>query len=145
MGEGVEAVKRVYILVHEQARRNAAQNCMQAPEGYSVTFAEPTRTLEQNAAQWPYLTGFAEQKQLCINGAMQYVTEDDWKDVLTGCWNGEIRMAAFDGKVIMLPQRTSTMGKRVFSEWMEFLIAMAAQSGVEPVYKSPKKTDAITA
>jgi hypothetical protein len=48
-------------------------------------------------------------------------------------------MAAFDGKVIMLPQRTSTMGKKVFSEWLEFLIAMAAQSGVEPVFKGWKK------
>ena len=83
-----------------------------------------------------YLEGFARQKELCINGVMQRVTSDDWKDVLTGCWNGEMRMAAFDDKVIMLPQRTSHMGKRVFSEWLEFLIAMAAQSGVEPVFQT---------
>ena len=98
--------------------------------------SEPTRTLEQNAAQWPYLEGFARQKELCINGVMQRATSDDWKDVLTGCWNGEMRMAAFDGKVIMLPQRTSHMGKKVFSDWLEFLIAMAAQSGVEPVFQT---------
>ena len=67
---------------------------------------------------------------------MQKATDDDWKDVLTGCWLGETRMAAFDNKVIMLPQRTSKMGKKVFSDWMEFLVAMAAQSGVEPIYKS---------
>ena len=69
---------------------------------------------------------------------MQWVTSDDWKDVLSGCYHGEMRMAAFDGKVIMLPQRTSRMGKKVFSDWMEFLVAMAAQSGVEPVYKSER-------
>ena len=107
-----------------------------APDGYIVTVSEPTRTLEQNAAQWPYLAGFAAQKQLCINGVMQWVTDDDWKDVLTACWNGEMRMAVFDGRVIMLPQRTSKMGKKVFSTWMEFLVAMAAQSGVEPIYKT---------
>ena len=73
---------------------------------------------------------------------MQRAARDDWKDVLTGCWNGEMRMAAFDGKVIMLPQRTSTMSKKVFSEWLEFLIAMAAQSGVEPVFKGWKKVAA---
>jgi len=39
----------------------------------------------------------------------------------------------------MMPQRTSKMGKKVFSEWMEYLVAMAAQSGVEPVYKSPAR------
>lgn len=132
-------MKRVYILAHDQARRNALEAVREAREGMAVTISEPTRTLDQNAAQWPYLAGFAQQKQLCINGAMQWVTDDDWKDVLTGCWNGEMRMAAFDGKVIMLPQRTSTMGKKVFSTWMEFLVAMAAQSGVEPVYKSPKR------
>lgn len=128
--------RRTYRLVHAEARRRAVQDAQTAPDGWCVTVSESTRTLEQNAAQWPYLEGFARQKELCINGVMQRVTSDDWKDVLTGCWNGEMRMAAFDGKVIMLPQRTSTMGKRVFSEWLEFLIAMAAQSGVTPVYKS---------
>jgi len=129
-------MKRTFILVHTQARSNALQAVKDAPEGFAVVVSEPNRTLDQNAAQWPYLAGFAAQKQLCINGVMQKATDDDWKDVLTGCWNGETRMAAFDNKVIMLPQRTSQMGKRVFSEWMEFLVAMAAQSGVEPVYKS---------
>ncbi len=128
--------RRTYRLAHAEARRRAVQDAQTAPDGWCVTVSESTRTLEQNAAQWPYLEGFARQKELCINGVMQRVTSDDWKDVLTGCWNGEMRMAAFDGKVIMLPQRTSTMGKRVFSEWLEFLIAMAAQSGVTPVYKS---------
>ena len=45
-----------------------------------------------------------------------------------------MRMAELDGKVIMLPQRTRKMGKRVFSDWMEYLVAMAAQSDVEPIY-----------
>lgn len=128
--------KKTYILAHQQARAGAIEAIRSAPDGYAVTIAEPTRTLEQNAAQWPYLAGFAQQRQLCINGQMQWVTDEDWKDVLTACWNGEMRMAVFDGKVIMLPQRTSKMGKKVFSTWMEFLVAMAAQCCVEPVYKS---------
>ena len=128
--------KQTFIMAHDMARQRAIQAVKEAPEGYAVTVSEPNRTLDQNAAQWPYLAGFAAQKELCINGVMQKVTDDDWKDVLTGVWIGETRMAAFDGKVIMLPQRTSHMGKRVFSEWLEFLIAMAAQSGVTPVYKS---------
>lgn len=136
-------MKRTFIIQPEPhpARRMAAAYVLrEAPEGYAVTIAEPTRSLEQNAAQWPYLAGFAKQKQLCINGAMVWATEDDWKDVLTACWNGETRMAAFDGRVIMLPQRTSRMGKRVFSDWMEFLVAMAAQSEVTPIYATPPRT-----
>jgi hypothetical protein len=134
-------VKQTFILAHDEARRRACQAIQNAPEGYAVTVSEPTRTLEQNAAQWPYLAGFAAQKQLCINGVLQWVTDEDWKDVLTACWNGEMRMAMFDGRVIMLPQRTSKMGKKVFGTWMEFLIAMAAQSGVEPIYKTTRETE----
>lgn len=132
-------MKQTFIMAHDLARQRAIQAVKDAPDGYAVTVGEPTRSLDQNAAQWPYLAGFAAQKQLCINGVMQHVTDDDWKDVLTGCYHGETRMAAFDGKVIMLPQRTSQMGKKTFSDWMEFLVAMAAQSGVEPVYKSAQR------
>ncbi len=133
--------KQYFRLVHAQARRGACQAIENAPDGHIVTIDEPRRSLEANAAQWPYLEGFAKQKQLCINGVMQWVTSDDWKAVLTGCYDGEMRMALFDGKAIMLPQRTSKMGKKVFSNWMEFLVAAAAMQGVEPVYKSPRPQD----
>lgn len=105
-----------------------------APEGWIVTVSEPTRTLEQNAAQWPILQAFADQKQLCINGKMEWVTDEDWKDALTGAFSGEMRMAALDGKVIMLPQRTSRMAKTAFSDWLEFLHAMAAQMDIDLHY-----------
>ena len=134
--------KRVFFLKSEQIRRRCMDAVWDAPDNWKVTLTEDARTLDQNAAQWPYLAGFEKQKQLCINGVMQWVTDDDWKDVLTACWNGEMRMALFDGKVIMLPQRTSKMGKKVFSVWMEFLIAMAAKSGVEPIYKNGPKEQA---
>lgn len=132
-------MKQTFIMAHDLARQNAIKAVQNASAGFMVQISEPSRTLEQNAAQWPYLEAFAQQKQLCINGVMQWVTADDWKDVLTGCYHGETRMAAFDGKVIMLPQRTSKMGKKVFSDWMEFLVAMAAQYGVEPVYKTERR------
>ena len=130
---------RIIILSHPVARQNAVQAVQTAPDGYKVIVSEPSRSLDQNAAQWPYLAGFAAQKQLCINGVMQKATDDDWKDVLTGCWKGETRMAVFDGRVIMLPQRTSKMGKRVFGDWMEFLVAIAAQSDVTPIYKTEQR------
>jgi hypothetical protein len=129
-------MKQTFIMAHDLARANAVRAVQAAPEGYVVQIGEVNRTLEQNAAQWPYLAGFAQQKQLCINGQMEWVTDDDWKDVLTACWNGEMRVATFDGRVILMPQRTSKFGKAVFSTWMEYLVAMAAQCGVEPVYKS---------
>ena len=127
-------MKRTYRLVHNEARRRAAKDCMDAQEGWIVTVSEPTRTLDQNAAQWPLLQAFADQKQLCINGKMEWVTDEDWKDALTGVFSGEMRMAALDGKVIMLPQRTSRMVKSTFSAWLEFLHAMAAQMDIDLHY-----------
>lgn len=135
-------MKQLFILRNEAIRRRAMDAVWNADDNNRVVISEEARTLEQNAAQWPYLEGFAKQKQLCINGVMEWVTQDDWKDVLTACWKGEMRVAAFDNRVIMMPQRTSKMGKKVFSEWMEYLVAMAAQSGVEPVYKSPARNAA---
>lgn len=129
-------MKRTFALVHDNARLMAVREVQKAPEGYVVTVGEPSRTLDQNAAQWPYLEAWVQGKEACINGQMVKATPDDWKDILTGAYNGETRMAAFDGKVIMLPQRTSKMGKKVFGEWMEFLIAVTAQAGLEPVYKN---------
>jgi hypothetical protein len=127
-------MKQTYRLVHDQARERAAQAIRSAPEGWIVTVSEPTRTLEQNAAQWPILQAFADQQQLCINGKMEWVTDEDWKDALTGVFSGEMRMAALEGKVIMLPQRTSRMVKSTFSNWLEFLHAMAASMDVDLHY-----------
>lgn len=127
-------MKKTFRLAHQEARTRAAMAISTAPEGWIVTVSEPTRTLEQNAAQWPILQAFADQKQLCINGKMEWVTDEDWKDALTGAFSGEMRMAALDGKVIMLPQRTSRMVKSAFSNWLEFLHAMAAQMDVDLHY-----------
>lgn len=134
-------MKKTFALVHDTARLMAVREVQKAPAGYVVTVGEPSRTLDQNAAQWPYLEAWAQGKEACINGQMVDVTSEDWKDILTGAYNGETRMAAFDGKVIMLPQRTSKMGKKVFGEWLEYLAAVTAQAGLEPVYKNERLTE----
>lgn len=44
-------------LVHEQARKGAADYAMTAPDGWSVVFApyEQLRSHEQNAAYWSFI------------------------------------------------------------------------------------------
>ncbi|MBC7602784.1 MAG: recombination protein NinB [Ramlibacter sp.] len=123
--------KRIYRLVHLEARRRAAQDCMNARDGDIATISEPTRTLDQNAAQWPILDAFAKQKQLMVNGKMEYVTDMEWKDVLTAAFNEELnRVAHWKGRMVLLGQRTSKFGKAKFSDWLEFLHAAAAEEGV---------------
>jgi hypothetical protein len=129
-------MKRVFIVAHETARANAIQAVQNAPEGYTVTIAEPNRTLEQNALQWPILQAFADQLQWPVNGQMVWMTPDEWKDVLTAAFKRETARLAMglDGGVVMLGMRTSQMGKKQFSEWIDFLKATAALRGVELDY-----------
>ncbi len=119
-----------FVLSHDQARIRAMQAVEDAPEGYVVTVREPTRSLEQNAAQWPILEAIAAQCDLCVNGLMEKATPEDWKDVLTATYRAEMRVAVFKGRMILLGMRTSKMGKKQFSEWLDFLHAMAAEMGV---------------
>lgn len=125
--------KRHFVLSHDLARQNALRCVQDAPSGYGVTVAELTRSVEQNAAQWPILDAFSKQLQWPVNGRMEWLTDTEWKDILTAAFEREsVRLAmAFDGPgVVMLGQRTSKFGKRKFSDWLEFLHAAAAARGV---------------
>ena len=124
--------KRTFVLAHQVARLRAVEAVSDAPEGYVVSVSEPTRTLEQNAAQWPILAQFSRQLPWPVNGHMVTMTDEEWKDVLTAAFRGEqVRLAmGLDGRVVMLGQRTRDFSKAEFSDWMAFLHATAADRGV---------------
>lgn len=126
-------LKRLFILAHRTARQMATEAIWNAPDGHAVIIQEPNRTLDQNAAQWPYLQAFADQLEWPVNGRLRQLTSDEWKDVLTSAFRREsVQLAqALEGDgVVMLGARTSAMSKREFSEWIEFLKATAAMRGV---------------
>lgn len=126
-------MKRTLILLSDEIRLRAMEAVRDAPDGYAVTIGEPTRNLEQNSAQWPILEAFSKQLQWPVNGNMVYMTAEEWKDVLTAAMKNETARLAMglDSGVVMLGMRTSKMTKREFSEWLEFLHAVAAQRGVD--------------
>lgn len=130
------AMKKTFIMAHAVARAHALQAVEDAPEGYVITVSEPTRNLEQNAAQWPILQAFADQLQWPVNGAMEWLTADEWKDILTAAFKREtVRVAmGLDGGMVMLGSRTSKFSKAQFSEWLDFLNATAAARDVELDY-----------
>lgn len=124
-------MRRRFILAHDQARRNALEAVQNAPQGYAVTVGEATRSLEANAAMWPILEAFSEQLVWPVNGRMEKLTSEEWKDLLSAAFRKEQRVAqGLDGGFVMLGQRTSKFTKREFSEWLEFLHATAADRGV---------------
>lgn len=129
--------KRVFKLVHPQARRNAVQCVSEAPDGYAVTVQEPTRSLDQNAAMWPILQAFADQLQWPVNGSMVWMTPDEWKDVLSAAFKREsVRVAmGLDGGMVMLGGRTSKFSVKEMSDFLEFLNATAAARDVDLHYR----------
>lgn len=125
-------MKRTFVLAHALARANAIEAVRNAPDGFSVTVGEPSRSVEQNAAQWPILQAFAEQLMWPVNGEIVRLSEEEWKDVLTAAFEHEtVRLAqGLNGGVVMLGARTSKFGKRKFSDWLEFLHSVAASRGI---------------
>lgn len=125
--------KQQFKLVHIEARRRAIDAVTNAPDGYIVEVKEPTRNLDQNAAQWPILEAFSQQLLWPVNGQMVHMTAEEWKDVLSAAFFNETARIAMgiSGGVIMLGMRTSKMTKKQFSEWLEFLHHVAQDRGVD--------------
>lgn len=125
--------KKTYRLVHEEARRRAATDCYDAPEGWIVTVSEPARNLEQNAMLWPLLQCFSDQLEWPVNGRMTKLDPESWKDILTCAFEGEQSRVApgLNGGMVLLGQRTSQFSKQKFSEFIEFVLATAADRNVE--------------
>ena len=128
---------KLFVLSHAEARRRALAAVAEAPDGHSVRISEPKRSLDQNAAQWPYLDAFSKQLKWPVNGKSVRLEPDEWKDILTAAFKGEtVRLAqGLDGGLVMLGVRTSRMSKAKFSEWLEFLIATAELRGVKVYYR----------
>lgn len=115
-------------------RGHIAEQIRALPDGWRVEAKPATRSLEQNAAQWPILEAFSKQLLWPVNGEMCRLTPDEYKDVLTAAFKQETkpRLAmGLDGGVVMLGRRTSQMGKKEFSDWLEFLNAVSALKGVD--------------
>ena len=116
-------------LSHAEARQRAADAVQTAQDGYIVTIKPPTRSLEQNAAMWRLLSQFAERLEWPVNGRMVKMEPEEWKHVLTAAFKQETARLAMglNGGVVMLGSRTSKMDKREFSEFLEFINAVAAE------------------
>ena len=91
------------------------------------------RTLDQNAAQWRILKAWSKQKEWLINGQKTFLHENDWKDILTATYEGEVapRLApGLYGGIVMLGRRTSEYEREKFSEWLDWLNHASVALGV---------------
>lgn len=124
-------MRQVFQLSHDQSRRNAAKAVMQAPENHRVTIQPRTRSLDANAKMWAMLSDISRQVKWPINGQLETLSPEDWKDIATASLHQENRIAqGIRGGFVVLGRRTSKMTVREMSELIEFLYAFGAEHGV---------------
>lgn len=103
-----------------------------AGQKLEIKVSDPTRTLEQNAKLWACLSDISRQVQWPVDGKLQFLSPEDWKDVLSAGLHKEQRIAqGIEGGFVILGQRTSQMSKRQLAELIEFIQYFGVDRGVE--------------
>jgi len=129
--------KLYYVLSHQTARNNAAQACLDAPDGYVVEIKEMTRTLEQNALLHGQLTDISKQ----VEWYKQKFNLSVWKRLCTYSYLREVRespllIPALDGNGMdVIYEKTSHMGIKQMTGLIEWNYAFGAEKDVVWTYK----------
>lgn len=126
--------KQIFRLVHPQARNLAAKFALEAaPDGWVVTFSEPTRSCDQNAKLHAAISDISKQ----IKWAGERMDIEDWKRLLTAAWCRAERepvklIPALDGNGFdVLYRRTSRMSKSEMVSLIEYVLAWGTDQGVK--------------
>lgn len=117
-------MKQTFILAHSTARQRAVDAVRNAPDGFCVTVAEPSRNLEQNAALWAVLSEVSEH--VVWHG--RKLSAEDWKHIFTASLKRMDVVPNLEGTgFVALGLSTSKMSKREFSDLLELVNAFAAE------------------
>ena len=127
------ADKRVFKLVHAQARRVAVETVQTAPDGYCVTVSEPTRSLEQNAKFHALCSDIARAKTQWAGKPRNAV---QWKVLLVSghaiaTKEGSEMVPGIEGEFVNLRESTAAMSKARGSSLIEYSLAFCAMNDVK--------------
>lgn len=130
---GVNRVRDVFKLAYLFATELAVEHAVEI----IVRPVKSRRTLEQNAKLWAMLGDIARQVPWAVNGVMQHLDAEDWKNIMTATVRQEVRMAAgINGGFVLLGVSTKRMTVAELGELIEFMHAFGAERGV--IWGSPK-------
>lgn len=114
------------ILTGDYARERAVGLILKAPQGWSVTLAEPKRTVAQNDRLWAMLTDVAVSKPM---GRMH--TPEEWKCIFMSACGWEVAfLPGLDGRFLPYGYRSSKLSVKQMSELQEFITAWGSENGV---------------
>jgi hypothetical protein len=93
---------------------------------------EENRTELQNRKMWPMLRDISKQVKWQVNGALTFMDEYDWKDVLTAALKKHNRIAlGTDGGFVFLGMRTHRMKKSEIIDLIELMYAFGSEREVK--------------
>jgi hypothetical protein len=128
-----------FILAHDKARIGASSLCMTADEGTVVQFKPKTRSLEQNTRLWRMLTDLSKQVQWSVDGKLQYLSPEDWKDICTaGLRKNQSVAQGIEGGFVLMGQRTSKMTVGEMKELQDFMEWFGASREPQVQWTPPK-------
>ena len=106
---------------------------------YITITDEAGRNLLQNAKMWPMLTDISKQIRMrMVDSSHIKASQTQWKDYTTAIFRNEQLQALGDnGEIILIGHSTSQMGKKEFSEYIEFLFMFGANRGIVWIHKIP--------
>ena len=124
--------KRIFRLVHAEARRLAAAFCMEAPDGWIARFTESTRTLEQNAKFHAICHDLAKSGKLFAGKSR---TDKQWKVLLVSghavaTGEGAEIIPGLENEFVNIRESTALMSVKRGSSLIEYAQAWCATNNV---------------
>lgn len=96
-----------------------------------VVEMRPKRSIEQNSRLWALLTDVSRQVEWPVDGQMQRLSPEDWKDVFSASLRKGQRVAqGIEGGFVMLGARTSRMTVGEMVDLQTLIEAFGAERGV---------------
>jgi len=124
--------KQRFILISPKVRQNAVQALFAAPDGFTATFAPPTRSSDQNAMFHAICSDIARSKYVYMGRPR---TLEEWKVLLvsghTVATKGEVEIIpGLEGEFVNVRESTSRMSVRRATSLIEYALAWCATHNI---------------
>ena len=127
------AERKTYVLVTPRVRDNAAAAVRDAPSGYVVTVAEPTRSNEQNAKLHALLSDLARSPVQWFGKRRKM---EEWKVLMISAHavatdnKGEV-IPGIEGEMVAIRESSAGMSVRRAASLIEYITAFCVANKVE--------------
>lgn len=125
--------KRIFRLVHDLARAGAIQAAKDAPDGYTVTIAEPRRNSDQNAKFHAICSDIARSG---YQWAGKRRTADQWKVLLVSAHSKATSeefeiVPGIEGEFVNIRESTALMSVRRSASLITYTLAFCDLNGIQ--------------